>query len=557
MIKTEKSIFAVALMLVLSLLLSVAGSNLAYASEDNDKNNDTVIFGIADSIPGLFNPLVATKTTDQDINQVVFPSLLEMDNEGNLQPYLAESYEVNDLTYTFHLRKNAKWHDGVDLTAADVAFTFDCIMQPNFTGTSYKRLASIVGAADRHDGKADTVTGIKVVDDYTIEFTLEKAYAPTFAAIVSRGIVPEHIWKDIPVEEFENQVDLLHAPIGCGPFKMTEYAEGQYVKLEAFDDFFLGAPKIKHLVIKIVSTDSIPAEFKNGTLDIVTVKDLENAELELLTQDVGLDVVRFPNNVYRYIGINLRQEIFQDKALREALLYAIDREGIVESLLEGNGSVIEAPFLPAGWAKPDDSQLVKRSYDPEKAKSILAEAGYTDKDGNGVLESPDGTELSFVYKIPSDNPITEHVALVVQQNWKEIGVDVSLQQMEYGKLAQEAIFDHDFDFYTLNCQFGFDPDIMLWWHSSAATDEKGKPSWNFDGYKNPELDKVIDASNTSLKQEERQKLLNECAKIISTDVPMIFLYVQDNAYAYPRNLQGFAPYTFNVFYNVYNWQYVD
>lgn len=552
--RVRQGIFIPALLVLLAFILGFIHPIDVFANEADVSSDRTIIFGIADSIPGLFNPLVATKTTDQDINQVIFPSLLEMTDTGDMQPYLAESYEIDDLKFTFHLRKNVKWHDGVDFTAEDVAFTIDCILRPNYTGTSYNKLSSIVGAVDRHEGRAEAVSGIKVIDDYTIEFSLENKYAPVFASLVSRGILPKHIWEDIPVEEFENQVELMKKPIGCGPFIVTEYVEGQYVKMKANEDFFLGKPKIENLLIKIVSTDSIPAEFKNGTLDIVTVKDLESNELEVLANDLDLNVVRFPNNVYRYIGINLRNEIFQDKNLREALLYALDREQIVASLLEGHGSIIEAPFLPAGWAKADDNKIVKRSFDPEKAAQILSDAGYTDSDGNGILENPQGAEMKFEYKIPSDSPLTEHVALVVQQNWKDIGVDVSITQMEYTKVAQEAIFDHSFDFYTLNCQFGFDPDIMPWWHSSVSTDEKGVPSWNFDGFKDPKLDELIEKANATLDQDERKMLYNECASLISAEVPMIFLYVQDNAYAYPKALKGFSPYTFNVFYNVYNWE---
>lgn len=551
----KKSLLA--LVLVLMLVFTACGNKGGEEKEtetDTDaQTSDTIIFGIADNVPGIFNPLIATKTTDQDINKVIYPSLLEIDSDGNLQPYLAESYEVDDLTITFHLQENAVWHDGEPVTAEDVAYTFTCIIDPNFTGTSYNKISCIKGAAAYHEGTADSVEGIKVIDEHTIQFELESVYAPAFTDIATRGILPEHVWGEIPVGEFENQVDLMKQPIGCGPYKVEEYVEGQQLKLVANEDFFLGAPKTENLVIKIVSADSILAEYKNGTIDIVSVKDLTSDDISTLTDDLGLETVQFPNNVYRYIGINLRKEVFQDKNLREALIYAIDREQIVETLIEGKGSTIDAPFLPVGWAKADESKLTKRDYDPEKAKQILADAGYADTDGDGILESPNGTKLSFTYKIPSDTSLTEQVALVVQQNWKEIGVEVELVSVEYQQLAQEAIFNHDFDFYTLNCQFGFDPDIKQWWHSSAATDEVGTPSWNFDGFKNAELDELVTKANETMDQDERKDLYNDAAGVISAEAPMIFLYVQDNSYAYPAGTEGFAPYTFNVFYNVYNW----
>lgn len=519
------------------------------------KKKDTIVCGIADNVPGIFNPLVATKTTDQDINKIIYPSMLEITDTGDYQPYLAESYEVSEdnLKMTFHLQEKAKWYDGEPVTAEDVAFTFESIFDKDFTGTSYEKVSSITGAKDKHEGTVDKADGVKVIDEHTIEFTFDNVYAPAFADIATRGIIPEHIWGDIPIAEFENQVDLFKNPIGCGPYKVEEYVEGQYINMTANEDFFLGKPKTEKFVIKIVTPDSILAEYQNGTIDIVSVRDLTSDDLTTLTDTLGIEVVNFPNNVYRYIGINMRKEVFQDKNLREALIYAIDRKQIIESILEGKGIIVDAPFLPAGWAKADESKLTVRSYDPEKAKELLKESGYEDRDGDGIAENEDGVKLSFTYKIPSDSQITEQVALVVQQSFKDIGVNVELKTFEYQALATEAIFNHDFDFYTLNCQFGLDPDIKSWWHSSSVQDEVGVPSWNFDGFKNEEVDKLIDQANATLDQDERKAAYNDAAAIISEEAPMIFLYVQDNAYAYPAGTEGFSPYTFNVFYNIYNW----
>ena len=560
----KKNMIALFLAFVMLFGLTACGGGDTAASSDKDSETaapaetnetaDTIVFGIADSLPGIFHPLLATKTTDQDVNKIIFPSLLQANESGELVPYLAKSYEVSEdgLTLTFHLQENAVWHDGEPVTAEDVAYTIECIIDPNFTGTAYNKVSTIVGAEAYHNGEADSVEGIKVIDEHTIEFTLNSTYAPALNSISSRDILPKHIWESIPVGEHENQVELMKSPVGCGPYKVTEYVEGQYVSLVANEDYWEGAPKTQNLIIKVVTVDSILAEFNNGTIDVVSVRDLTGDDKATLA-DMGYEITNFANNIYRYIGVNLRKPIFQDKALREALYYAIDREGIVANLLEGNGSVINSPFLPASWAKEDASRMEIRGYDIEKAKSILADAGYADSDGDGVLEAPDGTKLSFTYKIPTDSALTEQVALVVQQGWKDIGVQVEIQSFEYSELAQIAIFNHDFDFYTLNCQFGDDPDIFAWWHSSAAHDEEGVPSFNFDGYKSDECDDLITKALATNDQAERTELYNEAARVINEDAPMIFLYCQDNSYAYPAGMEGFAPYTFNVVYNVNNW----
>lgn len=524
------------------------------AAPEAPATSDTIVFGIADSLPGIFHPLLATKTTDQDVNKIVFPSLLQLNENGENVPYLAKSYEVSEdgLVLTFHLQENAQWHDGTPVTAEDVAYTIECIIHPEFTGTAYSKVSSIVGAEAYHNGEADSVEGIKVLDEHTIEFTLASTFAPALSNIASRNILPKHIWSDIPVADHQNQVELMKAPVGCGPYKVVEYVEGQYVSLTADENYWEGAPKTENLVVKVVAVDSILAELNNGTIDVISVRDLTSDDKSVLTA-LGYEITNFANNIYRYIGVNLRRPVFQDKALREALYYGMDREGIVASLLEGNGSVINAPFLPAGWAREDASRMNIRGYDIEKAKQILADAGYADSNGNGILEAPDGTELSFTYKIPTDSQLTEQVALVVQQGWKEIGIAIEIQAFEYSELAQIAVFNHDFDFYTLNCQFGDDPDIFQWWHSSAAHDEVGTPSFNFDSYRSAECDEIIMKARTTNDQAERTELYNEAARVINEDVPMLFLYCQNNAYASPAGMEGFAPYTFNVVYNVNNW----
>ncbi len=531
---------------------TVQESQKAETSETSGVN-DTIVFGLADNLPGVFNPIIASKSTDKDVAGLLYASLLEIDDKGELQPYLAESYELEGTKLSFKLRENVQWNDGTPVTAEDVAYTFECIMNPDFTGSCYSSYVTITGAEDYHNGTADHVEGIKVVDDYTVEFNFDKIYAPAFPEIATREILPKHIWEKVPVADFENQVDMMKEPIGCGPYKMEEYVEGQHVNLVANENFFLGEPKTKHLVIKLLSVDSILAEYRNGTIDIAGLKDVKTDEVNTIQNDFGMELTSFPAAGYQYIGINMRRDVFKDKALREALIYALDREQIVEKIVEGRATTLEAPFIPGGWADPDENTVVKRTYDLEKAKSLLSEAGYKDSDGNGILENLSGTELSFTYKVPSNQPVSQEIALIVQQAWKEIGVNIEIQSMEFMTVWEEAVGNHDFDFYTMGCQFDYDGDIEGWWHSSAATDEVGVISLNFDGFKNAELDDLIVKANETNDQNERKQYYNSAAAIISEEAPMIFMYVQDNVYAYPKGTEGFMPHTYNVFYNVHNW----
>ena len=544
------------LALFFAATIAVSGCAASSGEEANGQSGDsamkdTIVMGVLGSAPLILEPFA---TGDPDFNKFFYASLLDI-NDGEYKPYLAESYEISNdnKKMTFYLNKNAKWHDGEPITAEDVAFTFDCIADKGYAGTGYNKAESIKGVPERHEGKADTVEGIEVIDEHTIEFNFDQPYAPAFFYITSRSIIPEHIWKGIPVAEFSNQVELLKNPIGSGPYKFVEYEEGQQMTFVANDDFFLGKPKTENFIVKHIAPDGILAEYQNGTIDIVDATSLTTDDIDTL-KGMGIETESYTNSWYNYIAMNLRETVFQDQALRSALAYAIDREKIVETIYEGRGETLDAPFLPGGWADPDKSDITVRTYDPEKAKSILKDAGYKDNDDDGILENGDGVKLSFTFKYPSGTAATEQTALVVQQSFKEIGVNIELIKCEENAFWEECIYNHDFDMYTTACAITADPDLKEWWHSSSASDEKGVPSWNFGAYKNPELDEVIEQANETLDQGERKELYTKAAQIISEDEPLIFLNVQEKIYAYPEGTKGFSADTFSTYYNIYNWE---
>lgn len=516
---------------------------------------DTIIHGIADVVPGLFNPLLATKTTDEDINLLMFPGLFKIAPDSTLVPYLAESCDISNdgKTFTFYLNKNAVWHDGKKVTAGDVAFSFSSILAPGYTGTGYGRFKGILGAEEYHAGKTKHVEGIRVIDDYVIEVRFNAPSSPGFTNMAKVGIIPKHIWSSYEPSTWEKQTQLLNHPIGCGPYKMTEYVEGQYIVLEAFDDFFEGKPKTPKLVVKITTPDSILAEFRNGTIDIVSVRDLTRADLDTLTGQLGFKTVSFANNVYRYVGINMRKDVFKSLELRQALSYAIDRPLIIKAILEERGVLINVPYLPSGWAAPNENSLNQYAYNPEKAISLLKKAGYEDRDGDGIAEDEDGNKLQFTYKIPVDSKISEQVAVFLQESWRAIGVDVKILSYDYRTVAQQCVMDHDFDLYTLNCQFSLDPNLLPWWHSSAIHDEPGVGSYNFGAFRSARVDELIDLDIAERDQHKRIAYNHEIAQIINAEAPMVFLYVQNNEMAYHPGLKGYQPSTFNIFYNVKNW----
>jgi peptide/nickel transport system substrate-binding protein len=513
---------------------------------------EQIVYGLADKMNGNFHPLIAINGIDQDINRFLFPSLLQTDADDNLIPYFAESYNISEdgLTMTFNLHQNAVWPNGDSVTAHDVYFTFKSLAHPDFTGSKYNTVSNIVGAEAFHNGETDIIEGIHILDDYTIEISFDQVYAPALSNIGRTGIIPEYIWGEIPPAQWQEETELLNHPVSFGAYHVVKYETEQYLELEANEQFFSSKPLTQKIIIKYIKPDSIMAEFANKTIDIAPVKSLRQVEVDALIDEFNLKFTKLNQASYRYIGINLRKEIFQDINLRKALVHAIDRESITKSLLEGRAAIIDAPFMPSSWANP--SGLESYTYDLELAKKYLEEGGYQDTDGDGILESPDGIPLKFTYKIVND-PVIQQVAILYQDSLKQIGIEIEIIQNETNVVANEAIYNHDFDLYTLGCLIYLDSDISGWWHTNRISNEVGTASWNFDAYSNETVDECLDAALATFDKETRKQKYQTAAEQINKDIPMIFLFIQDTEMVYGSNIENYEPLTFDPYNNIENW----
>ena len=546
---------------LISLFLSTAlmctaltgcGSSGSETSEGEAK--DTIVYSMNTAPQGIFNPLISNLAMDHYVESVVYASLMTVNDQGELETYLADEYEVSDdqKTITYKINEDAKWHDGEDVTAEDIAFTFTSMASGDYTGGYYGDVQNIKGAQDYHDGKSSEIEGIKVVDENTIEIEFEKVYAPAVTNLGTVQILPEHVWSEVAVGEWTNKTELLNNPIGCGPYKLTEYKSGSYVKFEATSDFFGGEAKTKNLVFKVINADTTQAEFKSGSIDIANVEGLTKADIDSLVEE-GYKKIDYDNYMFTYMGFNLRNEKLQDVNLRKAFMHAINREGIVDNVVEGRGQVVNAPMLPSSWAYPEESMLDSYEYDVEKAKSLLKEAGWEDKDGDGIVENENGEKLELTLVCQTNHPIREKTAVVIQENLKEIGVKIEIDSMEYSSVMDQVVANHEFDLYMMGNTLSLDPDPRPMWHSDAISNEKGVIGYNIVAYDNQETDKLIEEGNATLDQSEREAIYGKFAKILNEDVPEAYLFCQDIERVYNSKLEGYKPSTFNEFYNVHNW----
>lgn len=521
------------------------------------KSKDSIVYALTSSPTGIFNPLLNDTTYDDAVIDLTYNSLLSFDKNLNPKPELAKSYEISDdnLSITFKLNDNIKWNDGKTLTADDVAFTFTSLADKGYTGSKYGYVEKLKGAKDYHEGSVDKIEGIEVIDKNTIKFTFAEPYSPGLTNLGSIGIIPKHIWGEVPIAQWKDKKDLLTKPVGTGPYEVVSFTEGQDVQLKRNDNYFDGDVKTEKFILKVTNEDTATGELLNGTVDVIDASNLKNKDIKELESE-GMDVTSYDSNLVQYMGFNLRDEKFQDKNLRQAFMYALDRNAMVDKLLEGNGQVVDTPMLPSSWSYPDKSTLNNYKYNKDKAKELLKQAGYEDRDNNGIVEDKDGKELVVKLTYPTGNKLREQTAPIIQANLKDIGVKMELENMEFTALMDKVVANHDFELYLMGNNLSLDPDPKPYWHSTSASDEKGNSAWNISSFKNEKADQLIEQGISVSDQKQRKEIYSQFGKLLNDEVPWAYLYSQNIRKAYNPHLKDFKPYTFNDFDNVKDW-YID
>lgn len=521
------------------------------------KSKDSIVYALTSSPTGIFNPLLNDTTYDDAVIDLTYNSLLSFDKNLNPKPELAKSYEISDdnLSITFKLNDNIKWSDGKTLTADDVAFTFTSLADKGYTGSKYGYVEKLKGAKDYHEGSVDKIEGIEVIDKSTIKFTFAEPYSPGLTNLGSIGIIPKHIWGEVPIAQWKDKKDLLTKPVGTGPYEVVSFTEGQDVQLKRNDNYFDGDVKTEKFILKVTNEDTATGELLNGTVDVIDASNLKNKDIKELESE-GMDVTSYDSNLVQYMGFNLRDKKFQDKNLRQAFMYALDRNAMVDKLLEGNGQVVDTPMLPSSWSYPDKSTLNNYKYNKDKAKELLKQAGYEDRDNNGIVEDKDGKELVVKLTYPTGNKLREQTAPIIQANLKDIGVKMELENMEFTALMDKVVANHDFELYLMGNNLSLDPDPKPYWHSTSASDEKGNSAWNISSFKNEKADQLIEQGISVSDQKQRKEIYSQFGKLLNDEVPWAYLYSQNIRKAYNPHLKDFKPYTFNDFNNVKDW-YID
>ena len=442
--------------------------------------------------PNSLDPRYGTDENSARAHELLFNDLLRWDEQTRLAPGLAESWETPDYqTYHVKLRQGVPFHDGHELTSADVVYTFDTMMDP--------AMASPFRGAFRDLQK------VVAVDRYAVDFVLKQP---------SGSFLPNLVFKIVPAGAGR---ELRDRPIGTGPYSFVSYAVDDRVELRAYRDYFEGLPRNNGIVMKIVPDDIMRGlELRKHTSDLI-VNDLVPDMVYQLEKE-GLSLTRAPGVDYQYLGFNFRDPILQDVRVRHAIGHAIDRQAIVDYLRRGLATVANSMLPPTNWAYEPDVPVLE--YDPERAKALLDEAGYPDPDGDGPRP-----RLTFSFKT-SNVEYYRLQAAVIQQNLREVGIEVDVRSYEFATLYAD-ILKGNFQMYTLQWVGGAlaDPDILRRIFHSQQVPPAG---FNRGHFSDPEIDRLIDEASKATDYESRKRLYGEVQKLLAEAAPYISLWHRTN-----------------------------
>lgn len=497
---------------------------------------DTFIQASIGDIGGLI-PSLTSDQSSHEVGGLIYDGLIKLDKDLNMAPAMAESwtYSPDCLDLTFKLRKDVKWHDGHPFTADDVVFTYQTMINPK-TPAPFKEGFLLV-------------KDVQAPDPYTVRVRYDKPYA---RAVETWGtyMLPKHLLQSFADAGTLRESPQNSRPIGTGPYRFQEWKPGEKVVLTANPDYFEGRPYLSRIVYRVIpSQATIFLELKAQGVDYVsTLTGMQySRQTEYPAFRKAYNKFRYPASDYTFFGFNLKDPRFADRRVREAFAHAINKQELIDGVRLGLAREANGPIRPGTWAYTE--QVEHYDYDPEKAKALLAEAGWKDRDGDGVVEDKDGKPFTLTIRTNQGNDERKKISEIIQQRLKEVGINADIQLIEWAAFIKEFVKPRRFEVVVLGLGTGTDPDQFVVWHSS----QRGPDQMNRTGYANPEVDALLEAGRSSCVQSERVRSYHRIQEILAHDLPMIFLYFRDALPAVASRIHGVSPAPAGILYNFDEW----
>jgi len=497
--------------------------------------------------PNTLNPILTANTSEANIDRLLFDGLVSIDETGKKQvPILAQTVPTlanggiskDGLTLTYHLRKGVKWHDGAPLTSKDVKFSWSAVLNPNnnvLSQSGYKLVASV----DTPDAR-------------TVIFHMKQKFSPAVDTLFGESdtpyeILPEHLLGKL---HDINNVPFNSRPVGSGPFKLKEWVRGDHITLVANDDYFLGKPKLRQMVLKFIPDENTEVNALR-THDIDWQFEASPQEYKELKGIPDLRIVLVQTNQYERIQMNGKHPPLDDVRVRRAIVYALDAQKLVDNLTFGSATVADQDLPPFMWAHQSD--ITRYKHDVDLAKSLLAQAGWHPGPGGDVVKNGQKLTLDIAYNVSN---ATRRAAVVqVQSMLKAVGIRVDVKSYQGGLLfatmGQNGILQNGkFDLAWTGWVAGIDPDQSSLFFCSAQPPHGS----NETHYCHPEMDAAQNMALTEYDRPTRNKAYAKIEGLLTRDVPQYPVWWPRQIQPINPDFQHFSPNPVTETWNAYAWE---
>lgn len=498
--------------------------------------------------PTVFNPLMPHIEVDQGVHWNLFSPLWSANEKGEFLPQLAMEVPTianggiskDGLTWRVKLRPGVKWHDGAPFTADDVKYTFDLINNKKFRAWLRNGFS--------------LMQDIKVISPTEISWKMGKPYAPFASILCWTFMVPQHV---LAKASDPNTAPFNNAPVGTGPFMWKERVPGDHITLTANPHFFGTGPYLEEIVFKYIPDLTVMfTQFQTGAIDYIGLQGITADHYKQAKALKDRTIVVGPAPFIESITLNLSKPQFKERAVREALYYAMDNQAIIDQIYYGLPKPSTTILPSQSWAY--NPNLPKQVHDPKKAKAILDAAGW--KPGAGGVREKNGVQLAFTNSTTAGNHVREEAQQLLQQNWQDIGVKMTIKNMPAAVIWGDYFNLSHYDSVMVGEDFmtGPDPDVTVYFDSNA-TPAKGGSGQNTMEYNNPEVDKLLLQGATTFDRPVRQKIYWKLAELIRHDLPELPIFQYATIEGTKKGLVGYIPsvYVSCNTWNVNTWYWTS
>ena len=496
---------------------------------------DTRIEASIGNVSGLI-PNLTSDSASHEVGNFMYNGLITLGRNLEIVPELAKSWEFSKdcLTLDFTLNEGVRWHDGKPFSAADVVFTFETTMDSK-TPSPYK--------SDFQD-----VDKVEARGPNQVRVTYKRPYAKALQSW-ALAMLPRHLLEQwVRDGKLREAPQNWTAPVGTGPYRFKEMKSGDKVVVVANQDYFKGPPRMARIVYRIIpSQATIFLELKAKSVDVASLTALQyQRQTEYPAFEKAYNKFRYPGTGYTYLGFNLKDPRFADRRVRRAFAHAINKQELLEGVVLGLGREATGPFRPGTWAENPDVKGLP--YDPKRAVALLAEAGWKERNGDGLLMK-DGVPFTFELLTNQGNDERKKVAEIIQAKLREVGVGVDIRILEWAALLKEHIKKRQFQAIILGWGTGPDPDQYVVWHSS----QMGPDQLNHISYANPDVDALLEAGRSSCVQADRVRYYRRLHQALADDQPLVFLYWRDSLPVVASRIHGILPGPAGISWNFTDW----